>query len=135
MRKRSLKTLIRNLDETFSRYIRLRDADEHGYIKCISCGRIHHFTEMDCGHYVNRSHMATRFDEQNCNGQCRACNRFDEGNNIGYTRGLIAKYGPQVIDLLYLKKHNIKKWDTFELEALIAHYKKEITKLEYKLNK
>jgi hypothetical protein len=90
---------------------------------------------MDCGHYVNRSHMATRFDEQNCNGQCRACNRFDEGNNIGYTRGLIAKYGPQVIDLLYLKKHAIKKWDTFELEALIAHYKREITKLEYKLNK
>lgn len=135
MRKRSLKTLIRNLDETFSRYIRLRDADEHGYIKCISCGRIHHFSEMDCGHYVNRSHMATRYDEQNCNGQCRACNRFDEGNNIGYTRGLIAKYGPQVIDLLYLKKHAIKKWDTFELEALIAHYKREITKLEYKLNK
>lgn len=135
MRKRSLKTLIRNLDETFSRYIRLRDADEHGYIKCISCGRIHHFSEMDCGHYVNRSHMATRFDEQNCNGQCRSCNRYDEGNNIGYTRGLIAKYGPQVIDLLYLKKHTRKKWDTFELEALIAHYKKEITKLEYKLNK
>lgn len=423
MRKRSQKTLIRKLDEVFSRYIRLRDADEHGYIRCISCGRIHHFNETDCGHFINRSHMATRFDEQNCNGQCRSCltldalilmddlrwkplsdvkvgdtvfafeeeafhkssrrfklskvtyanieikdvyeveldngdkikttadhkwlarrgrtsgyqwietqdlwvnsynlkgkhitgsqkghvfstvckpfriihqvenaecgwlagmidadghitqqiardkrrpdihtyglrvgisqmdgpiaeraklllqkysgnratcrqdirdhtiytksgkeyrgkapvysflitgtnvekleflqqvrpiklsrldlnkigklrsqydttvksityvgkmevmdleteshtyiangyamhncNRFDEGNNIGYTRGLIAKYGPQVIDLLYLKKHTIKKWDTFELEALITHYQKEIKKLEYKLN-
>lgn len=134
MRKKSQKTLIRKLDEVFSRYIRLRDADEHGYIRCISCGKIRHFSEMDCGHFINRSHMATRYDEQNCNGQCRACNRFDEGNNIGYTRGLIAKYGPQVIDLLYLKKNTIKKWDIFELEALIAHYQKEIQKLEYKLN-
>ena len=134
MRKKSQKTLIRKLDEVFSRYIRLRDADENGYIRCISCGKIRHFSEMDCGHFINRSHMATRYDEQNCNGQCRSCNRFDEGNNIGYTRGLIAKYGPQVISLLYLKKNTIKKWDSFELEALIAHYKKEIQKLEYKLN-
>lgn len=134
MRKKSQKTLIRKLDEVFSRYIRLRDADEHGYIRCISCGKIHHFSEMDCGHFINRSHMATRYDEQNCNGQCRSCNRFDEGNNIGYTRGLIAKYGPQVIDLLYIKKNTIKKWDCFELETLIAHYQKEVKKLEYKLN-
>lgn len=134
MRKKSQKTLIRKLDEVFSRYIRLRDADENGYIRCISCGKIHHFSEMDCGHFINRSHMATRYDEQNCNGQCRSCNRFDEGNNIGYTRGLIAKYGPQVIDLLYLKKNTIKKWDIFELETLIAHYQKEVKKLEYKLN-
>lgn len=134
MKKKSQKTLIRKLDEVFSRYIRLRDADENGYIRCISCGKIHHFSDMDCGHFINRSHMVTRYDEHNCNGQCRWCNRFDEGNNIGYTRGLIAKYGAQIIDILYARKHMIKKWEPFELEILIEHYQKEIQKLEYKLN-
>lgn len=134
MRKRSQKTLIRKLDEVFSRYIRLRDADEHGYIRCISCGRIHHFSKMQNGHFINRKHMSTRFDEQNCNGQCIKCNMYDEGCNAGYEFGLKRKYGPQIINILYLRKHTYKKWDSFELEALIEHYKKEVKKLEYKLN-
>ena len=28
---------------------------------------------MDCGHFISRTHMATRFDEENCHGECRMC--------------------------------------------------------------
>ena len=58
-----------------------------------------------------------------------SCNSFNEGNNIGYTAGLIKKYGPQVIDLLLLQSKQFKKLNRFEYEALIAHYKKEVKKL------
>ena len=118
------------LDRIFSEYIRLRDADANGYCRCISCGAVHHWKEVDCGHYVNRSHMATRYDERNCNAQCRKCNRFDEGNNIGYTKGLIAKYGDKVIDELYVKKYTISKMSKAEYEILIDHYKTEVKKLK-----
>jgi uncharacterized radical SAM superfamily protein len=74
--------------------------------------------------------MATRFDERNCNAQCRKCNRFDEGNNIGYTKGLIAKYGDKVIDELYIKKYIISKMSKAEFEILIDHYKNEVKKLK-----
>lgn len=74
--------------------------------------------------------MATRFDERNCNAQCRKCNRFDEGNNIGYTKGLIAKYGEKVIDELFVKKHTISKISNAEYKILIDYYKTEVKKLK-----
>lgn len=118
------------LDKVFSLYIRLRDAMPSGYFKCISCGQIKPFEQADCGHYINRQHMATRFDEMNCNAQCRKCNRFDEGNIQGYRRGLVAKYGEQKILLLESKKNNTKKLSEFEYKELIKYYTLLVKKLK-----
>jgi hypothetical protein len=110
------------LDKVFSLYIRYRDTMPSGYFRCISCGQIKPFAQADCGHYINRQHMATRFDEMNCNAQCRKCNRFDEGNIQGYLLGLIRKYGEQKVELLELKKNTTKKYSEFEYKALIKYY-------------
>jgi hypothetical protein len=123
-------TLKTKLDRIFSEYIRLRDSDSNGYCRCISCGAIHHWKECDAGHYVNRSHMSTRFDEKNVNAQCRRCNRFDEGNQIGYTKGLIRKYGSGIINELDVKKHSVSKITRAEYELLINHYKVEVMELK-----
>lgn len=61
------------LDRAFSKFIRLRDSDDNGLCRCISCGKLHMWDDIDCGHFVNRRHMGTRFDEKNCNAQCRSC--------------------------------------------------------------
>lgn len=116
------------LDRIFSKFIRLRDS-QNGYVKCISCGKIQAAEETDCGHFVNRKHMGTRFDEKNCNAQCRACNRFDEGNAAGYAKGLIEKYGAGVIDELLLKKQIGRKWSQFEIDELVKYYKAKIKQL------
>jgi len=126
----SIKTLKRKLDDIFSVYIRLRDSNDNGYCRCISCGSIHHWKEVDCGHFVNRSHMGARYSERNCNAQCRKCNRFDEGNNIGYTRGLISKYGIKVLADLEVKKETISKMVAFDYKISIDHYKKEVDRLK-----
>ena len=122
-------TLKNKLDRIFSLYIRLRDANPQGYTRCISCGKIVPWKEADCGHFINRSHMATRYNEKNCNAQCRSCNRFDEGNNIGYIRGLIKKYGQGVIDELEILKHQESHWTEFEYKSLIEHYKQKVKEL------
>jgi len=118
------------LDKVFSKFIRLRDCMPNGYFRCISCGKIKPISQADCGHYINRQHMATRFDEMNCNAQCRKCNRFDEGNIQGYRHGLIQKYGEQRVLLLELKKSDIRQYSEFELSALINHYSKLVEKLK-----
>ncbi len=72
-KKPNLKT---KLDRVFSEYIRLRDTAGHskdGYFRCISCGQIKPYSQADCGHYIGRQHMATRYNEINCNAQCRNC--------------------------------------------------------------
>ena len=128
MKTKKKPDLKAKLDKVFSEYIRKRDT-RNGVFKCISCGRILPYEQADCGHYINRKHMATRFDEMNCNAQCRSCNRFDEGNIQGYRQGLVALYGEQQITLLEAKKHNLRKYSDFEYEVLIKHYKEEIKKL------
>lgn len=124
------KSIIHRLDRVFSEYVRLRDADSNGYIRCISCGKIAHWKESDCGHYVNRKHLSTRWNEKNCNAQCPACNRFDEGNMLGYTKGLVKKYGNSVLDELDVLKHQTSKMTDFEGELLIKHYKAKVVELK-----
>lgn len=115
--------LVAKLDKVFSRYIRLRDAMPNGYFRCISCGQIKPYEQADCGHYINRQHMITRFNEMNCNAQCRKCNRFMEGNMQGYRQGLIAKYGENSVLILESMKNQMRKYADFELTELTKYYK------------
>lgn len=70
-----MASLTKKLDAIFSQFIRLRDSQPFGYraFRCISCGQVKPFDQMDCGHFISRTHMSTRFDENNCHGECRAC--------------------------------------------------------------
>jgi hypothetical protein len=113
------------LDRVFSEFIRKRDTPG----RCISCQSLITYSNSDCGHYVNRKHMSLRYDETNCNAQCRACNRFDEGNIQGYRRGLIKKYGEEATDMLEIRKHNECRLSVVEIDILINYYKKKIKEL------
>jgi hypothetical protein len=121
------KALKNKLDRMFSEYIRTRNA-KNGYGFCISCGKAISYNQGDCGHYYNRKHNCLRYDEQNCNLQCRQCNRFSEGNIQGYTQGLIKKYGVEVLDLLAAKKEGHCKLGVFELTCLLEEYKEKRNK-------
>lgn len=122
------------LDRIFSEFIRLRDSDNDGYCRCISCNGIHHWKNMDAGHYVNRSIMSLRYDEKNVNAQCRHCNRFLEGNAIGYNHGLIEKYGDSVTSYLNIKRFNLCKMGKVEYETLIKYYKGKVSELKKEKN-
>lgn len=128
-KKRTKPNLVEKLDRVFALYIRLRDTMPSGYFKCISCGKIKHFSEGDCGHFYSRRHMSTRFDEDNAHHECRGCNRFSAEHLIGYQTNLIRKIGMGRFELLGTKAHQSKQWHDFELEALIKHYKAEVKRL------
>lgn len=110
-------------DRYFSQYIRLRDTNNQGYGSCISCGQLKHYDDLDCGHFINRGNMNLRFNEVNCNAQCRKCNRFDEGNFVGYQEGLIKKWGQEKYALLVASKQEIRRYSKWELKAIADHYK------------
>ena len=121
--------LVKKLDKVFALYIRLRDVMPNGYGRCISCGRIRHFSDLDCGHFYSRKHMGTRFDEDNCSAECKACNRFSADHLINYQTNLIRKIGMARFELLGVKAKRARKWDDFELEELIKHYTAEVRRL------
>ena len=134
-RKASRSTLMRKADDAFSLYIRTRDSQEYEgrAFKCISCGRVLPIDQADAGHYVNRSHMSLRFNEDNVNNQCRHCNRFQEGNIQDYRKGLIKKIGESRVELLEAFKNLTNKITNFELEILAKHYKAETKKFKYQI--
>lgn len=126
----SLSVLVDRLDKVFSKYIRLRDAMPGGLFRCISCGKIKPIEQADCGHFHSRTHMSTRFDEDNCHAECRYCNRFSADHLIGYRENLIRKIGEQRYLLLEVKAHETRKWSHFELEQLTKYYKALVEKLQ-----
>jgi bacteriophage lambda ninG protein len=122
--------LKEKLDQIFSEYIRLRDSDDNGYLQCISCPAVVFWKEADCGHFVHRSNTSTRFDEINCNGQCRFCNREKRGNSKGYKIGLTRKYGSGILPRIEVVKRQYLKITENEYKQLIAHYTKEVKQLK-----
>ncbi len=126
---KSKPNLVKKLDRIYSLYIRLRDVMPNGYVRCISCGQIKSFEDVDCGHFHSRRHMATRYDEDNCHAECKFDNRFSSDHLIAYQCNLIRKIGQQRFDLLNLKAHSTCHYLDCELEDMIEHYTTEVRRL------
>ena len=121
---------IKTADKWFSLYIRARDADDNGMVKCIACGRILYWKQADCAHFIKRQHKSLRFDEKNCQVECKNCNWLLQGNDINYAKGLIKKYGPGIIEQLELAKRNTISLGKFELKIISDHYRQKFNDLK-----
>ena len=124
MAKSRTKSLaMKKADRYFSEYIRLRDADSSGKVRCITCEKVVDWNDCDAGHFIDRSHKNTRFDERNVNGQCKTCNRFQSGRQYEHGRAIDLKYGEGTADeLLQLSKQIIKAGQVF-YESMATTYK------------
>jgi hypothetical protein len=122
--------LIQKLDKIFSEFIRLRDSDNNGIIKCITSGKFMHWTEADCGHFMSRQHMSTRFHEQNCNAQGPGDNRFQSGKQFEHGLAIDKKFGAGTAAKLHLESKFEMKYTAHELTAMISYYKAEVKKAE-----
>lgn len=101
LRKKRRGTSKHKAWDVFSKFIRLRDADENGMVACFTCGSVKHFTELDAGHYIPKSiSLALRFDERNVNPQCVGCNQFRHGNLTQYALALKRKHGETILEEL-----------------------------------
>lgn len=122
--KTDRQKLINKLDTAFSEFIRLRDSDHQGVCKCITCGDFKHFTKMDAGHFVTRDNMITRWDEQNVNAQCPACNRFQGGKQFEHGLAIDKKYKePGLATKLVIKSKSPCNWTDQELETMFKYFK------------
>lgn len=148
--KSDRKYWIDQLDKVFSLYIRLRDSKAYRFraFKCISCGEVKPFEQMDCGHFIGRANMLLRWDSSNCHGECRACNRLSSSHLLYYRKNLIIKLGTdalegttvgaclegekrlvlikklgtQKVEALEAQKKAYKKWSIDELKEMYCYY-------------
>lgn len=118
------------LDRIFSKYIRLRDRIDSEHSRCISCGKIVHWKSLDNGHFIGRQFLSLRWNEKNCNAQCKYCNNFKEGNKYEYGKALDKKYGAGTADKLEIIKSQKRPYNNVEMQELIKHYEKLVKEME-----
>lgn len=107
--KQSLSKAKAKAWKSFSLFIRLRDADEFGMVKCCTCPARKHYKEMDAGHYITRAKASTFLDEGNCHGQCSGCNRWQGGKFFEHMQFIVRTKGQAELDRIHAKAGQMTK--------------------------
>jgi hypothetical protein len=110
------------LDRVFSLYIRAKFME-----KCYTCGK--RSSRLQCGHFISRQYLATRWDESNCRPQCWGCNGYGKGQPIKFEAELKRIYSPQKIEANKKKIWKPYKVDTPWLKEQIQKYKQLLAEI------
>jgi hypothetical protein len=121
-KKVSRKSLVEKLDKVFSIYIRRRYAI-NDIAKCVTCGKEDNWKSLQCGHFMSRKHLSTRWNEDNCQVQCAGCNVFRYGEQYKFSLYL----GNNLSEELHILSKQIRKFTDVELQELIEHYTHKIS--------
>ena len=125
-KKKTLKYWKTKIDKPFHEYIRRANVNEDGYGACISCNKGIHFSESDCGHFITRGALSTRWDENNVNLQCRKCNRFEYGRQFEYSLAI----GTELAESLLIKSKQIYKLSEPEYTEIFETYRDKLAELK-----
>ena len=116
---------------------RISNADDNGYCKCVSCGAIHHYKEMDGGHFIPKgSSSYWSLEIENIKPQCKGCNGF--GMKYGsaaqqYTVYMVDTYGRDFVDNMFATKSNVKKMYKADYVDLLAEFNSLIKFHEHRI--
>lgn len=119
---RPLSKLVKDLDTLVSRYVRLSRADKSGYVRCFTSGKMVHWKEIQCGHYISRSVRATRWHLDNLRPQSVGENIFKSGNPITFRENLVKEIGEDKVKAVEKLRHAMFKPPRSWFEEEIARY-------------
>lgn len=133
-RKKTTATLVKEASTLLQLLVRMKAADDNGYVSCVVCGVTRHYKDrMDGGHFISRARAATRLTEENVHPECKGCNMPGSGHEAGYAAYMVEMYGKEFIEELHQKSREVKKWCRCELEDLIKDYKLQIKQQKERL--
>lgn len=125
VRVKSPTKLKKELDKWFSLYIRNKYA-KNGTVYCYTCNKPCTVKTIQCGHFVPRQYLATRWDEDNCRPQEAGCNVWGRGQLLDFEENLIAEIGKDKVEALKQKRHQILKLSPQWYLEKIEYYKKKV---------
>ena len=129
-KKKTIAALVNQAAELTQKLVKLKAADENGYCRCVTCGVVKHWKEMQGGHFISRTWTATKLLEENINVQCGRCNGPLRGNMIQYTIYMIDMYGRDFVEELQDMKGKTKKYSRPEILDIIDELKTRVNEYE-----
>lgn len=112
----------KELDRLFSLYVRGKYKKE-----CYTCG---YQGKLQCGHFVSRMYLATRWDEDNCRPQCQMCNLWGKGMTLEFEERLITELGIERVQQMKDLRKQVLKLDKVFYEQWISHYTEAVRLLQ-----
>jgi len=121
---------MKDAQREFNKFIRARDAQK----PCICCGQPLGMGDVggsyDAGHYRSvGSAPHLRFDERNCHGQTKHCNRYGSGRAVDYRIGLIQRIGLAQVEAIEADQAP-RKFTVEDLRRIVATYRAKVRELE-----
>ena len=113
--------------KAFCKLRRLQEANEAGYVQCVTCGKPVKWNECDGGHFIHRRFRGTEVEHDNVWPQCVSCNRFGSITQKEYARKLIEKIGEERVNDLVALKYESYPWRSYKVMA--EKYDAEIRRL------
>lgn len=121
--------LIKELDRIVSLYVRQKGMDKRGYNVCYTCGARLPWKMMDCGHYIKRRYLQTRWDLNNVRPQCQYCNRNLNGNYRIYEPKIQKELGVDFVQKMWDKAMKVEKISTPILSLMLEKIKEKYKNL------
>jgi len=125
--------LIQDLDASYSKYVRKKEATPQGTTTCFTCGAMDSWTKMDCGHFISRSNMYLRWDLRNLRPQCKNCNQYKSGNLDKFAENLELEM-PGIVSSLMEDSKIVQKWTKDELKQMLIDIYAKIKITDIKFN-
>lgn len=109
MRKKlSLPKLKDKAWAVYSRHIRLINANQDGFVDCVTCDKTFHWKKIQAGHFVSGRSGRILFADKNVHPQCYACNVILSSNWDSYFKFMEKTYGMKTIRALMALKNKDK---------------------------
>ena len=116
----TLTKLKKKADALFSIHIRKKYQNAEGIIQCYTCSYSGPINKMQCGHFVSRYYLATRYDERNCRPQCITCNIWRNGRTPEFAEKLTKELGDGIVEELFAKGRELTR--NFNYQEIINRY-------------
>ena len=129
----SRQALIQDLDYVVSRIVRLRAANDKGFITCY-CGAVVHWSMAQNSHFIPRSHMGLRWSFDNCASGCKHCN-IDLHGNLDVFEASLEAQQDGLPDQLRELSTQTEKWGLNDLKMLLVDLRGKLRPLEEKVKK
>ena len=130
MAKRKPPTIAKLVDKAavcLQLLVRLKAADDNGYVSCVTCGVTRHYKDgMQGGHFISRRYTSIKLLEEQIHTQCQCCNGPKRGAPVEYTLFMIDTYGREFVEELQAKKNETKKYSRGEILEITDDFKARI---------
>ena len=122
----SRSELKKELTALFNHYIKVKEVNHQGFVKCFTCDTVCHISNIDAGHFQGSKKSTVRWDEMNVKPQCRKCNNINNGMRDEFANRLDMKYGCGTAKKLIQRANQTSHFKSDWLREKIEYYKSKL---------